>query len=79
MATATTTASSKPYTIGAVCKALAQEFPDISISKIRYLEDQKLLNTAPHARRLPPLQPGRRGEAAHDLADAARRVPAACA
>jgi DNA-binding transcriptional MerR regulator len=30
-------------TIGAVCKALDQEFPDISISKIRYLEDQKLL------------------------------------
>jgi DNA-binding transcriptional MerR regulator len=30
-------------TIGAVCKALEQEFPDISISKIRYLEDQKLL------------------------------------
>jgi DNA-binding transcriptional MerR regulator len=30
-------------TIGAVCKALHQEFPDISISKIRYLEDQKLL------------------------------------
>src|SRR5437773_6609453 len=33
----------KSMTIGAVCKALAQEFPDISISKIRYLEDQKLL------------------------------------
>jgi len=33
----------KSLTIGAVCKALAQEFPDISISKIRYLEDQKLL------------------------------------
>ncbi len=33
----------KPVTIGAVCKALEQEFPDISISKIRYLEDQKLL------------------------------------
>ena len=33
----------KPMTIGAVCKALIQEFPDISISKIRYLEDQKLL------------------------------------
>jgi DNA-binding transcriptional MerR regulator len=33
----------KPVTIGAVCKALSQEFPDISISKIRYLEDQKLL------------------------------------
>jgi DNA-binding transcriptional MerR regulator len=33
----------KSLTIGAVCKALTQEFPDISISKIRYLEDQKLL------------------------------------
>jgi DNA-binding transcriptional MerR regulator len=33
----------KSLTIGAVCKALSQEFPDISISKIRYLEDQKLL------------------------------------
>jgi DNA-binding transcriptional MerR regulator len=33
----------KSLTIGAVCKALMQEFPDISISKIRYLEDQKLL------------------------------------
>ena len=30
----------KAVTIGAVCKALAQEFPDISISKIRYLVDQ---------------------------------------
>jgi len=36
-------ARQKSLTIGAVCKALAQEFPDISISKIRYLEDQKLL------------------------------------
>jgi DNA-binding transcriptional MerR regulator len=34
---------SKSMTIGAVCKALRQEFTDISISKIRYLEDQKLL------------------------------------
>jgi DNA-binding transcriptional MerR regulator len=33
----------KAVTIGAVTKALKQEFPDISISKIRYLEDQKLL------------------------------------
>jgi DNA-binding transcriptional MerR regulator len=31
-------------TIGAVCTALLPEFPDISISKIRYLEDQKLLS-----------------------------------
>jgi DNA-binding transcriptional MerR regulator len=30
-------------TIGAVCASLRQEFPDISISKLRYLEDQKLL------------------------------------
>jgi len=37
-------ARQKSLTIGAVCKALKQEFPDISISKIRYLEDQKLLN-----------------------------------
>ena len=34
----------KAMTIGGVCKALEQEFPDISISKIRYLEDQKLLS-----------------------------------
>ena len=34
----------KSLTIGAVCKGLQQEFPDISISKIRYLEDQKLLS-----------------------------------
>jgi DNA-binding transcriptional MerR regulator len=35
--------SPKALTIGAVCKQLEREFPDISISKIRYLEDQKLL------------------------------------
>ncbi|HEX4761052.1 MAG TPA: MerR family transcriptional regulator, partial [Thermoleophilaceae bacterium] len=34
----------KSLTIGAVCKQLDREFPDISISKIRYLEDQKLLS-----------------------------------
>jgi DNA-binding transcriptional MerR regulator len=33
----------KALTIGAVSKQLEREFPDISISKIRYLEDQKLL------------------------------------
>lgn len=31
------------HTIGAVCALLQPEFPDISISKIRYLEDQGLL------------------------------------
>lgn len=30
-------------TIGSVCRQLRAEFPDVSISKIRYLEDQKLL------------------------------------
>jgi DNA-binding transcriptional MerR regulator len=33
----------KSLTIGAVCKSIEREFPEISISKIRYLEDQKLL------------------------------------
>ena len=36
-------AARRALTIGAVCKLLAREFPDISISKIRYLEDQKLV------------------------------------
>src|SRR3954471_18622480 len=43
----TTTAQSTPvrlHTIGAVCRRLQAEFPDISISKIRYLEDQGLLS-----------------------------------
>jgi len=34
----------KLETIGAVCSQLREEFPDISISKIRYLEDQGLLS-----------------------------------
>jgi DNA-binding transcriptional MerR regulator len=34
----------KLETIGAVCRQLSEEFPDISISKIRYLEDQGLLS-----------------------------------
>jgi DNA-binding transcriptional MerR regulator len=32
------------HTIGAVCRRLQSEFPDVSISKIRYLEDQGLLS-----------------------------------
>ena len=64
-------------TIGAVCKALEQEFPDISISKIRYLEDQKLLTPrrTPGGYRL--YTPVRRRPAADDPAPPARRVPAA--
>ena len=33
----------KGLTIGAVCDALRPEFPDLSISKLRYLEDQQLV------------------------------------
>ena len=48
MTTATTPQRATPppqrlLTIGAVCRRLKPEFPDISISKIRYLEDQGLL------------------------------------
>ncbi len=49
MSTATPTQTPKRepprrlLTIGAVCRRLKAEFPDISISKIRYLEDQGLL------------------------------------
>ena len=42
-ATAVTPQDSRPLTIGAVCRLLREEFPEISISKIRYLEDQGLL------------------------------------
>ncbi len=40
---ATPRPSARLLTIGAVCSRLREEFPDISISKIRYLEDQGLL------------------------------------
>jgi DNA-binding transcriptional MerR regulator len=40
---ATQTAPQQLLTIGTVCGMLKDEFPDISISKIRYLEDQGLL------------------------------------
>jgi len=38
-----TAAKPRQLTIGTVCGMLKEEFPDISISKIRYLEDQGLL------------------------------------
>ncbi len=48
MSSTTTTRQTAPQgerllTIGTVCGRLKDEFPDISISKIRYLEDQGLL------------------------------------
>src|SRR5256886_5488628 len=42
-ASANTAALPRLLTIGAVCRRLQEEFPDVSISKIRYLEDQGLL------------------------------------
>jgi DNA-binding transcriptional MerR regulator len=42
-APAKTSTRERLLTIGTVCRRLQEEFPDISISKIRYLEDQGLL------------------------------------
>jgi len=42
-ASAKTAAPRRLLTIGAVCRRLQEEFPDVSISKIRYLEDQGLV------------------------------------
>jgi len=44
MTTTTTAQAPRLHTIGSVCRRLQAEFPDISISKIRYLEDQGLLS-----------------------------------
>ena len=43
MSTAEAQRTQRMLTIGTVCTRLKAEFPDISISKIRYLEDQGLL------------------------------------
>ena len=64
-------------TIGSVVDRLKGEFPDISVSKLRYLEEQGLVTPRRTKSRLPPLLAGRlqppRARAHH----AARRVPAA--
>lgn len=44
MTTTTTAHPPRLHTIGSVCRRLQDDFPDISISKIRYLEDQGLLS-----------------------------------
>ena len=43
-------------TIGSVCEELREQFPDISVSKIRYLEEQGLISP----RRTRPLPSVRR-------------------
>ena len=37
-------AEPRPRTIGSVCEELREQFPDVSVSKIRYLEDQGLIS-----------------------------------
>jgi DNA-binding transcriptional MerR regulator len=44
MSTTESRAAPRLLTIGTVCRRLQTEFPDLSISKIRYLEDQKLIS-----------------------------------
>jgi DNA-binding transcriptional MerR regulator len=46
MTTAAASARTRLLTIGAVCDRLKEEFPDISISKIRYLEGEGLVTPA---------------------------------
>ena len=43
MSAAAKAPATRLLTIGSVCRRLQDEFPDVSISKIRYLEDQGLL------------------------------------
>jgi len=65
-AAAVTPQENRPLTIGAVCRLLSEEFPDISISKIRYLEDQGLL--------APRRTPGRYRLYAEDDVDRLRTI-----
>ncbi|MFL6035421.1 MAG: MerR family transcriptional regulator, partial [Gaiellaceae bacterium] len=46
MTTAPASGRTRLLTIGAVCERLKPEFPDISISKIRYLEGEGLVTPA---------------------------------
>ena len=46
----------RPLRIGEVVRRLRDEFPDISISKIRFLEDEGLLSPQRTRGRLPPLR-----------------------
>ncbi len=63
---ATAVSQERPLTIGAVCRLLREEFPDISISKIRYLEEQGLL--------APRRTPGRYRLFAEDDVDRLRTI-----
>ena len=61
--------------IGEVLVSVKTEFPDITISKIRFLEARGPDRARTHPVRLPEVLRGRRRAPAVDPADAARRVP----
>ena len=59
------------------CRALGEEFPDITISKVRFLEAEGLVTPGPHGVRLPPVHRRRRRAAPLRPARAARPLLAA--
>ena len=63
--------------IGEVLAQLRPEFPDVTISKIRFLESEGLVEPAAHAVGLPQVQPRRRRAAALRPGRPARPLPAA--
>ena len=63
--------------IGEVLGQLRAEFPDVTISKIRFLEAEGLVEPAAHAVGLPQVLPRRRRAAALRPGGAARPLPAA--
>ena len=68
----------RPYlSIGEVLGLLLEEFPDVTISKIRFLESQGLIDPERTASRLSQVLRQRRRSAAGDPARAARELPAA--
>ena len=71
-------AAARAYmSIGEVLALLQGEFPDITVSKIRFLEAEGLDRAAAHPVRLPQVHPRRRGAAALHPHRAARPLPAA--
>ncbi len=69
--------SGRYLSIGDVLSLLKGEFPDITISKIRFLESQGLLDPGADTVGLPEVLRGRRRPAALDPAPAAGALPAA--
>ena len=64
-------------TIGEVVQRLQPSYPDLSISKVRFLEEEGLDRARAHCRRLPQVLAGRRGAGRDDPAPSARPLPSA--